>query len=65
MEIRSYLNSVTENIQAHLVVISNFHIQFLNKNFAMDKVLNCTHNTKIKVTLLEYEVSFRLYLGYE
>jgi len=31
----------------------------------MDNVLNCTHNIKIKATLLEYEVSFRLYLGYE
>ena len=31
----------------------------------MGKVQNCTRNTKIKATLLEYEVSFRLYLGYE
>jgi len=62
MEISSYLISVMENIQAYLVVISNFNIQFLNKKFAMGKLLNCTHNIKINATMLEYEVSFRLYL---
>lgn len=60
MEISSYLTS-----QAYLVVISNFHIHFLNTNFAIDKVLNWTHNIKIKATLLKYEVSFRFCLGYE
>jgi hypothetical protein len=65
MEIRSHLNLVIENIQAYQVVISNFHIQFLNKNIPTDKVLNCTHNIKLKSTILEYEVSFRLYLEYE
>jgi len=65
MEIRSYLNPVIENIQAYLVVTSNFHVQFLNKNIAMDNVLNCTHNIKLKAALPEYELSFRLYLRLE
>jgi hypothetical protein len=66
MEIGSCLTSVVENIQAYLVVICNFQTQFLTKkNIAIDNVLDCTHNINIKATLLEYEVFFRLYLGYE